>query len=95
LGENVPPNRSLLKSEMGDFFMGERSKFSTTIAGLKESDPETYFRITSHFAGIEGLEQMTLGELAHYHEADTDPRSIASNRAWGDFTAIGGSGPKK
>jgi len=71
----------------------KESKFGTTLRGLENTHPADYARIVHHF-GEEYLD-WTLGEIAHYADVDCDPRVRAANAARGDFTAIGGSGPKR
>ena len=53
-------------------------------------------RVARHL-GQEWLDG-TLGQAAHYADGNygqPDPRVQVANNAWGDFTAQGGSGPKK
>lgn len=71
--------------------MGTRN-LGIPIIQLKDTDPDLYGRIETHF-GQEYL-SWTAGEIEHYAEIN-DPRSLAAEKNTGDFTARGGKGPER
>lgn len=71
---------------------GRGKDWGTPVRDLKETDPALYERIRTHL-GEEYLDY-TPGQIVSSVD-NQDPRSVAAEKAWGDFTAAGGTGPKK
>lgn len=71
-----------------------KGKFGTPVNKL--GDPELKKRIKDHLG--EEYSKWTPGQIQSSVDGpygQPDPRSMAGEKAWGDFTATGGSGPKK
>lgn len=76
--------------------MRERGKsYGTPVKDLKEVDPKLYERIKTHLG--DGALEFTCGQIQTTLDGDygqVDPRVLAAQKAVGDFTAMGGNGPK-
>jgi hypothetical protein len=69
--------------------------FGITLDEQRDTNPELVRRIETHWS--KNMGKWTPGQIAHMDIdcGQADPRIEAANKAWGDFTASGGRGPRR